>query len=41
MRSKRKLSDFTLGIIAGIGISLIAIGGAMRWMSKNLRKHSK
>lgn len=40
MCSERKLSDFTLGIIAGISISLIAIGAFMKWMSRMIRKEN-
>lgn len=36
-----KVSEFALGVFAGIGLSMIAIGGVMRWMSRNLRMHSK
>ncbi len=28
-----------VGVFARIGLSMIAIGGVMRWMSRNLRIH--
>lgn len=41
MRRERMLNDFSLGILGGIGISLIIIGAFMRWMSRMIRKESK